>query len=334
MSINLNPNAINLTPVAPSLEAKELDALIQLWLDDCATRLPAHTVEGYAVKIAYFRRWWAAVGPGQNWVIYPQSDFRKFIDSLEATGRKLDENPLAYNTRKDIARRLQQMFRWAMKRFYLTNDWSVEIPNPIGSAPLRKLPPIEALRKLMEAAKGFSMLRDRAILAILIGTGVRRAEAASVNVEDVQLDADLSGVIRVRAKRVKGREIHERLVAFDKYAGRHIAIWLDVLGTTSGPLFPSQRHDQNRLTGEGIYKIVKGLIAQAGLDGQIQGPHDLRRAFATYWAKNRRGEGHGHLLSKQLGHASYRMTAHYTIPDVEDIREVMVSPFALMEGKE
>lgn len=42
-TINLDPNAINLNPAAPSVQAKELDALIQLWLDDCATRLPAHT---------------------------------------------------------------------------------------------------------------------------------------------------------------------------------------------------------------------------------------------------------------------------------------------------
>ena len=103
------------------------------------------------------------------------------------------------------------------------------------------------------------MLRDRALLAVLIGTGVRRAECASINVEDVQLDADLSGVIRVRAKRVKGREIHERLVAFDRYAGKHIAFWLDVYNVTRGPLFPSQRHDQERLTAQGVYKIVKGL---------------------------------------------------------------------------
>ena len=70
------------------------------------------------------------------------------------------------------------------------------------------------------------------------------------------------------------------------------------------------------------------------MEEQIKGCHDLRRYFATYYSRAHRGEGHAHLLSKQLGHSTYRMTAHYSLQDVEDIRQEMVSVFALLEEED
>ena len=78
----------------------------------------------------------------------------------------------------------------------------------------------------------------------------------------------------------------------------------------------------------------KALIELAGLSDKLAGPHDLRRNFATYYSRQRRGEAHGQALSKQLGHASYRMTSQYNLQDAEDLREAMASPFALMESSQ
>lgn len=209
------------------------------------------------------------------------------------------------------------------------------MPAPSGSAPLRKAPALDVLRRLLAAVDQSPYpSRDRALLAVLLGTGVRRTECAGINIEDVQIDANKSGVITVQAKRVKGREIHARHVAFDPATGAYIRAWLDELdcqGATAGPLWVSKRYDQNRLTTVGVYKAIKKIITLAGLEEQIKGCHDLRRYFATFYSRRRRGEAYGQLLSKQLGHSSYRMTAHYSLQDVEDIREAIISPFALME---
>lgn len=321
---------IDLDPEEPALNGRHLDTLIQLWLDDCYLRLPEHTVDGYADKVRYFRNWWTEHGPQLHWQL-KERDLQQFVRDLDNM-RTVANKPLMYNTKKDIVRRLRTALLWANRtkkiRHLNVASW---LPKEIeGSTPVRVVAPISALRHLMDvAAQGIMPLRDRAILAVLIGTGVRRAECSSICVEDIQVDADGSGTFRVKAKKVRNREIHERHVAFDHYTGRYIRQYLDSRVNESGPLFVGTR---GPLTAEGIYKIVTGLIARAGLTGQVRGCHDLRRAFVTTFARLRPGEGHYHLLKLQIGHAPQGTTGkHYDLRDIEDVREVIVSPFALME---
>lgn len=320
----MSEGVINLAPAEEVLRAEHLDALIQAWLDTCATRLPKHTAEGYANKVAHFRRWWSTYGPAHGWKL------RR--GDLVAFANYLVQKKLSYNSRKDVLRRLRQMFLWALQNNYTDGrNYAVWVPPAEGSAPMRTVTPLLSLKRLVAAAGRTSNPgRDRAILAILIGTGLRRSEAAGLNVQDIQIDADGSGMAQVwEAKRVKGREVQSRLVAFDRHTGRYLVEWLNIYNVQFGPLFPSAHG--GKLSSQGIYKVVKAIIRDAGLEGEIQGPHDLRRAFATYFERRRRGEGHGRLLSKQLGHANYRMTSQYSLQDIEDVREVITSPFAMME---
>lgn len=326
----MKTDTINLQPQLPTLDARSFDQLCQLWLEDCRARIAKRTIEGYEEKLSYARDWWVTKGPVYNWVM-SEAVIQDFAHWLEQQISRFN-SPLGYHTRRDAHRRLRQVFLWAWKRGYVAHNYSKWVPAPNGSAPLRKAPPVDCLRRLIEAAERSPYpVRDRAILAVLLGTGVRRGECTSIRVSDVQIDADGSGVITVKAKKVKGREIHARHVAFDAATGGHIRKHLDAMKDCTGPLFLSRRYDQVGLTNIGIYRVVKRLIALAGLDDQIQGPHDLRRYFATYYSRHRRGEGHGHLLSKQLGHATYRMTAQYSLPDVEDLRGAVFSVFALLE---
>lgn len=320
-------DSIRLNPERPTLDARCLDQLIALWLQDRARRLPAKTATGYTEKIRYFREWWAKVGPTCAWQLTEESllDFNLHLDQY--IGRY---GPLAYHTRKDALRRLRQMFIWAHVNNHIINDYSKLVPAPSGSAPVRVAAPLDCLRRLIEAAdRSPYPTRDRALLAVLLGCGVRRAECASINIESIRLDADGSGELQVEAKRVRGRTVKMRTVAFDRATGKYICAHLDSLLGSSGPFFYSRRGP--RLTPMGVYKAIKHVIRLANLETQIQGCHDLRRYFTTYYSRNRRGEGHGHLLSKQLGHSTYRMTAHYSLQDVEDIKEVLISPFALLD---
>jgi site-specific recombinase XerD len=326
---DMEMDSIRLDPERPSLDARNLDALIDLWLKDRRRRLSAKTAAGYEEKIKYFREWWQVNGVTVNWQL-TEDVLLDFNAHLSARISRFGE-PLGYHTRHDCLRRLRQMFIWAHGKGYISNDYSYLIPQPEGEAKLRVAAPLDCLRRLIEAtAQSPYPTRDRAILAVLLGTGVRRAECASVNVEWVRIDADGSGELQVVAKRVKNRNVHQRRVAFDAATGNHIAAQLDSMVGNHGPLFPSRRGQ--RLTPIGVYRVVKKLIDLAGLSDQIQGPHDLRRYFATYYSRNRRGENYGHLLSKQLGHSNYRMTTNYSLQDIDDVREVIISPFALLEA--
>ena len=322
-------DSIRLDPERLALDARRLDALIVLWLRDRHRRITPRTATGYEEKLRYFREWWQSVGEALGWQLTEDAllDFNTYLSGyISRFG-----SPLGYHTRKDCLRRLRQIFIWAHRKGYVARDYSGLVPSPEGSAPLRTATPLDQLRQLIAAADQAPYpLRDRAILAVLLGAGVRRAECASIDIEWIQISADGSGELQVAAKRVARRDTHRRLVAFDSATGKHIGAYLDECGRTAGPLFTSGRKSDRRLKPNSIYKAIKRLIVLAGLEGQIQGPHDLRRNFTTYYNRHRRGESHGQLLSKQLGHSSYRMTADYSLQDVEDVREVLISPFALL----
>jgi site-specific recombinase XerD len=320
-------DSIRLDPEQPALEARDLDALIERWLAYHRKRLAARTAAGYAEKIEYFREWWRSSGEKYQWRLDEDVllDFNAHLSERVSRFGK----PLGYHARRDCLRRLRQMFLWAHEKNHVTKNYGKLVPGPEGSAPMRTAAPLDQLRRLVDATLLSPYpTRDRAILAVLLGTGVRRAECASINIEWVQLNADGSGELQVEAKRVGQREVHRRLVAFDQPTGQYIRAHLDTQGS-KGALFLSGRSGR-RLTPIGVYRAIKRLIVLAGLEDQIQGPHDLRRNFTTYYSRHRRGESHGQLLSKQLGHSSYRMTATYALQDVEDVREALISPFALL----
>lgn len=163
---------------------------------------------------------------------------------------------------------------------------------------------------------------------MLMGMGLRRAELSSLNIEDVVVMPDYSGQANLVGKRTKANADGKRAAAFDSATGEILVAYLKTIKHTSGPLFRGKHWKYGRLTGQGVYGVVKKAIARAALAAQIVGPHDLRRAFATYYRRNRKSSGD--LIRRQLGHASYTQTDEYTLLEVDDIRLDIVSPIALM----
>lgn len=320
---------INLEPAQEALDGRHLNALIRLWVEHCQRRsdLDPVTVSGYATKVNYFVEWWSDVGP---WCGYELTKDRlaQFGEWL-ATVTSQYGKPLSYNSKKDVMRRLRQVFKWAHEREYTSRNFGVWLPDVAGSEPLRERASIEELADLMLAAgrSGYPV-RDQALVAFLIGTGLRKMEAVGVDLGDIRMDADQSGTVAIRnAKRVEGRSVQGRVIAFDRWTGAYLAKLMDTYPDTTGPLFRTPEGTR-RIGAEAAYRIVKRAIQRAGLDGRIQGPHDLRRAFATWFSRTHRGELEGRLLSKQLGHSRFQQTDKYILHDASDLRDVIASPLA------
>jgi integrase/recombinase XerC len=315
-----------LTPGRPSLYARDLGRLITLYLEDLDGAVQPATVDGYGYKLAYVLGWWAAYGPAHDWQLTQRSleEFERWL----RTQRTRRGGSLSYHSRNDILRRLRQLFRWAAHNEYVERDYGRWVPEAWGAPPLRKAADVSELRRLFDAAARQPMAaRETAILAVLIGTGMRRSECASLRIEQIRLYADGSGTATVCGKRTRANASGERTVAFDAACGVYVRRLLDLEGRGSGPLFVGR---QGPLTAQGIYKVVKRCIRQAGLDASLIACHDLRRAFATLIARQAQNEGDSDRLRRQLGHASYRMTAHYTLLDADDIRASLVSPLVWM----
>jgi site-specific recombinase XerC len=147
-------------------------------------------------------------------------------------------------------------------------------------------------------------VRDRAVLALLIGAGLRRSELAGLNCEHIQkregrwLIADLVG-----------KHGRIRTVPLPSWAHLATGCWKETAGVCAGPLFRSlTRHGHvtsRRISSQAVFTIVK---AYADMLGMIVRPHDLRRTFAKL-AYN--GQSPLEQIQFSLGHASVVTTQLY-----------------------
>jgi integrase/recombinase XerD len=322
------PATIHREPSIPTLNALDLNWLIDQYISYQRTQLDNQmTVDCYACKLRWFVDWWEACGPGNGWMLH-QSDLEAFEHWLRHAVSERTHRGLSWHSRNDVQRRLREMFHWAAAKDYTERDYAEWVPKADGGPPKRRAAGIAALVRLLEeAGDSATGSRDRAMIAMLMGMGLRRGEIVNLNVEDVVVEADRSGYAHIHGKRTKANALGERDAAFDAATGRILVAYLDATNYRHGPLFrgPSNK----RLSAQGVYRRVKTIIERAGLEDQIIACHDLRRAFTTYYARNRRGSDSADRLRRQLGHASYSQTADYALLDVDDIRKDLISPVSL-----
>lgn len=150
-------------------------------------------------------------------------------------------------------------------------------------------------------------LRDRAILAVFLGCGLRREELAGLTVEHVQQREGRWVVVDLVGKRGKVRSV--AMPAWAKFA---LDTWCVAAGIAAGPVFLAMRKGDH-LTGEAmstqaVYYVVQ-QYAPAGV-----APHDLRRTFAKLAHK---GGAPIEQISMTLGHSSVQTTERYLSIDLD-----------------
>lgn len=181
----------------------------------------------------------------------------------------------------------------------------------------RRLPRVlsaSEAEKLIDAAVGSTprQMRNRALVELLYGSGLRISEALGLARSSVDLDG--------RLVRVVGKGRKERIVPLGRPSvesvRRYLALGRPHLDRRHRPdLFLNARG--GALTRAGAFLILRRLAERAGLDPQRVHPHLLRHSFATHLL-----EGGADLRSVQelLGHADLATTERYT--HVSDRRRV------------
>lgn len=319
---------ITRSPTLPAIDGRDLSWLIEQYLDDRRTKVDAKTYSAYRYRLRIVTEWWSDVGPRQRWRL-GAADLEMLERTLRQRPSANSGNPLSYTYRAGILQSLREVLRWASEQGYLKSDYSSWVPAAIGGKKKRRAAnEDELLRLLAECDNSPRRVRDRAIVAVFIGMGLRRAEVSNLNVEDMHFQPDHSGHANVRGKRTKATPDGQREAAFDAATGKLIGAHIAAQGTATGPLFVSYRGKP--VATHTLYGIVKKLIKRAGLDGQIQACHDLRRAFTTYYARRKPGADSADLRRRQLGHSEYSQTADYTLYEIDDIRHDIVSPVGLL----
>jgi integrase/recombinase XerD len=180
----------------------------------------------------------------------------------------------------------------------------VELPRRRARLP-RTLSPAEVMR-LIEAANGITprSFRDRALVELLYGAGLRVSEAVGLERGSIDLDN--------RLVRCIGKGDKERIVPLGREAAEAVRRYL-----ARGRPYLDRRHrpelflnaQGGGLTRAGAFLILRRLAGKAGLDPERVHPHILRHSFATHLL-----EGGADLRSVQemLGHADLGTTELYT----------------------
>lgn len=147
-------------------------------------------------------------------------------------------------------------------------------------------------------------LRDRALLAVLIGCGLRREEASHLTFEHIQQRDGRWVIVDIVGKRNRVRS-----VPMPPWTKVLIDIWARAAGLSAGPILrPMNKGDKvagPHTTSQAIWRAVEKYTRQVGLTAA---PHDLRRTFAELAHK---GGSPIDQIQLSLGHSSVQTTERY-----------------------
>ena len=185
--------------------------------------------------------------------------------------------------------------------------------------PMRRLPrplSVDDVGRLLEAPRAETPtgLRDRALLELLYGAGLRVSELVGLDVDDVDLD---DGTVRVLGKGGK-----ERDVPIGRYALAALATYLrdgrPSLASRASRAALLLNHRGGRLSRQGVSLLLERAACGAGIERPLS-PHTLRHSFATHLLE---GGADVRVVQELLGHASVATTQIYTFVTKEHLLEV------------
>ena len=207
-------------------------------------------------------------------------------------------------------------FKFLVGEGHVVRDPSERLETPKRWRTLPEVLAVEEVEKLLAAPSLDEPLafRDRAMLELAYGAGLRVSEWISLSVRDVMLQDHLV--------RVFGKGAKERLVPIGRRAIAAIAVYLRELrpslekGEGKGILFLNARGQP--LSRMGAWKILRKYVKQAGITKPVS-PHTLRHSFATHLLE---GGADLRAVQEMLGHVDISTTQIYTHVDREYLRTV------------
>jgi len=288
--------------------------------------LARNTVESYRRDLRRYESSLAGRGKAQLGDVTP-ADVAEFLASLREGDAEHQALSVSSAARAVIA--VRGLHAFAAAQGLAETDPARDVPPP---TPPRRLPKAITLAEVerLLAASGPGpddpsadprLLRDRALLEFLYGTGARISEVTALDVDELHLDAD--PVVRLAGKGGK-----QRVVPVGSYAVRALQAYLvrarPALAAASRRISVSPAVFLNarggRLTRQGAWGVLHAAAERARLPDVS--PHTLRHSFATHLLD---GGADIRVVQELLGHASVATTQVYTLITVDRLREVYAS---------
>jgi integrase/recombinase XerD len=211
---------------------------------------------------------------------------------------------------------VRSYFRFLTSDGHVPRDPSQRLETPQRWRTLPDVLTVDEIQRLLAAPTMDDPLyfRDRAMLELAYGAGLRVSEWIGLGIRDALLD---EGLVRVFGKGSK-----ERLVPIGRSAIGAVAIYMRELrprlerGAGRGILFLNARGEP--LTRMGAWKILRKYVDRTGIT-KVVSPHTLRHSFATHLLE---GGADLRAVQEMLGHADISTTQIYTHVDREYLRQV------------
>ncbi len=268
------------------------------------------TLRNYSHALAGFRQF----RPDAEWKEVPVEDFRQYLFHLSKLRRNKTTIRLHFAA-------LRSFYRFLVERHGLARNPLQEIQLPKLSRRLPVFLTIGQVESLLAApgssgkksrqAPEWTTARDLAILELLYGAGLRRAELLGLRARDIDPIAETA--------RVVGKGGKERICPIGSEAALAVqhyrqAARLDELHT--GPLFLNK--SRSPLSAAGLSLLLRKYVRESRLPSGIS-PHKLRHSFATHLL-----DAGADLRSVQtlLGHANLSTTQIYTHVTTERLKKV------------
>ncbi|HAF69355.1 MAG TPA: site-specific tyrosine recombinase XerD [Acidimicrobiaceae bacterium] len=269
------------------------------------------TLEAYKQDLDEFVRWSEESGYFTPEVI-TRNDVDSWIANMQKNGR----------AQKTMARRisaLRRYYQWLMTKKVIHKDPTVKVRTPKGSQRLpRPLQRSEIDQLFDESTPQNALeLRDRIVVELLYGSGLRVAELCALNEESVNLRRQTIEVIG------KGSKV--RTVPITAYACDLLELWIPKGSQAFDDAYtPSGRNSRELLVnrrGNGIgrsdvRRILHRLLRSKGMTERS--PHALRHTYATHLLD---GGADLRAVQELLGHADLTTTQIYTHVSREQLRE-------------
>ncbi len=270
--------------------------------------LADRTVEAYRRDLSRFIEYLRGAGLGRPEDV-GHDDVREYVYALHAQG-------LAATSIRRAQSSLRSYFGFLLVEGVRETDPTERMDTPQVARTLPDVLSVEQVERLVEAPDVTRPLywRDRGILEVLYGAGLRVSELTALTLGDVDPS---EGLLRVVGKGSKERIVPvggSALRALDRYL-RQVRPGLEK-GASGGHIFLNARGGP--LSRVSVWNLVKDSARRAGI-GQRISPHTLRHSFATHLLQ---GGADLVVVQELLGHADISTTQIYTHVDREYLREV------------
>jgi integrase/recombinase XerC len=266
-----------------------------------------HTVKAYSGDLANF----AAYAGSRGWKEIDHIAIRGFLSQLYERG--LGKTSVA----RSLAA-VRSLYRWLAREGVVEQNPAKLVATPKRPQKLPRVPTIEEMNSVLDGTMPEVAAfpeRDRLMLELLYGCGIRNSELTGINLDDIRMSAE--------AILIRGKGKKERYVPFGESAKSALAAYLaarqELLTEThknSAALLINQRG--GRLTTRSVGRIIKKIAVAKGLSPDVH-PHTLRHAFGTHMLE----EGADlRAIQELLGHERLATTQRYTQLSMKHVLQV------------